>query len=110
MIGTFQMTIMFRSSSLHSLTTWATSAELLDDVLADDVFTRFDSDRQQRKKKSPQGVAELMICRGRAEEDEMNPPDGSESACLDEVQSTLRFSILPPCGLITVEHAFVNSR
>ena len=71
---TFQMTIMLRSSSLHFLIILVMSAALssegtgpwlllLDDVLDDATSSRWDSEVwQQRKKKSPQGVEELMIC------------------------------------------------
>lgn len=67
------MTIMLRSSSLHVFTMLVMSETLSsvgtqlwlllpNDVLDDATSTRWDSEvRQLRKKKSPQGVEELMI-------------------------------------------------
>lgn len=61
------MTMMLRSSSLHFLMMLLmsdTGLLLLDDILDDVTSTRLDSEgRQPRKKKSPQGVEELMIYR-----------------------------------------------
>ncbi|TNN77948.1 hypothetical protein EYF80_011871 [Liparis tanakae] len=65
--STFQMTMMLRSSSLHFLMMLLmsdTGLLVLDDILDDVTSTRGDSEGgQPRKKKSPQGVAELMIYR-----------------------------------------------